>query len=148
MHDIAGAHAGFGVGTAYRRFANEEQIIDALVAERLDDIAALATRALEDPDARHGLISFLEWFLRLQLEDRGLMEILNNPQHADRLDVVNERSAPLITAIIRPRPRQRQAPARLRGQRRHLHPTRADSPHRPHARSRPDALPPLPDDAP
>jgi AcrR family transcriptional regulator len=148
MYDIAGAHAGFGVGTAYRRFANEEQIIDALFAERLDDIAALATRALADPDARHGLISFLEWSLRLQLEDRDLMEILNNPKHADRLDVANDRSAPLITAIIDRARDKGKLPARLRGQRRHLHPTRADTPHGPHARSRPDALPPLPDDAP
>jgi AcrR family transcriptional regulator len=99
MHDIA-AHAGVGVGTAYRRFANKDQIIDALFTERLDQIAALATQALEDPDAWHGLTTFLENSLRLQLEDRGLMEILNNPKHAHRLDVANERIAPLITAIV------------------------------------------------
>ena len=35
MHDIA-AHAGVGVGTAYRRFANKQEIIEALFEQRLD----------------------------------------------------------------------------------------------------------------
>src|SRR3954465_14736068 len=34
LNDIA-HHAGVGVGTAYRRFANKEEVIDALFEQRL-----------------------------------------------------------------------------------------------------------------
>src|SRR3954468_23752179 len=59
LNDIA-HHAGVGVGTAYRRFANKEAVIDALFEQRLGDVAALADDALRDEDAWHGLVSFLE----------------------------------------------------------------------------------------
>ena len=54
MHDIA-AHAGVGVGTAYRRFANKQQVIEALFEQRLDKVAALADEAPASPDAWRGL---------------------------------------------------------------------------------------------
>src|SRR5438270_14072558 len=65
LNDIA-HHAGLGVGTAYRRFANKEQVIDALFEERLRDVADVATEALHDPDPWHGLITFLERSLEMQ----------------------------------------------------------------------------------
>src|SRR3954466_13980008 len=54
MHDIGG-DAGVGVGTAYRRFANKQAVIDANPFERLDKVAALADATAEDPDAWLGL---------------------------------------------------------------------------------------------
>lgn len=99
MHDIA-ARAGVGVGTAYRRFANRDEIIDALFGEHVTQVAAIAASALEDPDAWNGLTTFLERLLQLQQEDRGLMEILNNPRHAHRFDGPGDRITPLIGAII------------------------------------------------
>src|ERR1700712_2664296 len=71
LNDIA-HHAGVGVGTAYRRFANKEEIIDALFEEALADIAAAANEALVNPDAWAGLEAFLERSLHLQFGDRGL----------------------------------------------------------------------------
>ena len=60
LNDIA-HHAGVGVGTAYRRFANKEDVIDALFEQRLDELAAVAARRRwTDPDAWRGLVSFLE----------------------------------------------------------------------------------------
>src|SRR3954452_19836161 len=79
LNDIA-HHAGVGVGTAYRRFANKEEVIDALFEQRLDQVAAVAAEAAEDPDAWRGLATFLERSLQMQLEDRGLTQLLNNPQ--------------------------------------------------------------------
>ena len=70
MHDIA-AHAGVGVGTAYRRFANKQEVIEALFEQRLDKVAALAEEALEDRDAWHGLCTYLERVLRRFQEGRG-----------------------------------------------------------------------------
>jgi AcrR family transcriptional regulator len=100
LNDIA-HHAGLGVGTAYRRFANKEQVIDALFEQRLDEVAALAGDALADPDAWRGLTTFLERSLQMQMEDRGLTEILNNPQLGQhRVNESRDRIAPLVGAIV------------------------------------------------
>ena len=100
LNDIA-HHAGVGVGTAYRRFANKQQVIDALFERRLDEVAAMADEALADPDAWQGLTMFLERSLQMQMEDRGLTEILNNPQLGQhRVDEARDRIAPLVSAIV------------------------------------------------
>ena len=99
LHDIA-ARAGLSAPTAYRNWANKNELIDELFEQRLDDVAVLAERALEDPDAWRGLAEFLEHSLRLQLEDRGLSELLHNPQMGlERLDRSRDRLAPMINAM-------------------------------------------------
>ncbi len=100
LNDIA-HHAGVGVGTAYRRFANKEQVIDALFEQRLQDVAAVASEALADPDAWHGLVTFLERSLRMQFGDRGLTQIMNNPDLGDaRVADARDRIAPLLEALV------------------------------------------------
>src|SRR3954470_15574378 len=79
LNEIA-HHAGVGVGTAYRRFANKEEVIDALFEERLQDVVSVAEEALSATDAWAGLVSFLERSLDMQFGDRGLTEIMNSPQ--------------------------------------------------------------------
>ena len=100
LNDIA-HHAGVGVGTAYRRFANKDEVVDALFQERLDEVADLADRALDDDDAWRGLTTFIEESLRMQAEDRGLSEILNNPALGRRrVSESRDRIAPLVDAIV------------------------------------------------
>ncbi|WP_310963379.1 TetR/AcrR family transcriptional regulator [Nocardioides terrisoli] len=100
LNEIA-HHAGVGVGTAYRRFANKEEVIDALFEEGLQDIAAAAKDALADPDAWSGLVGFLERSLHMQFGDRGLNEIINNPALGDvRVADARERIAPLIHELV------------------------------------------------
>src|SRR3954470_17666715 len=82
LNDIA-HHAGVGVGTAYRRFANKEEVIDALFEERLQAVAGVANEALDDPDPWHGLVAFLERSLDMQFGDRGLNQIMNNSRLGD-----------------------------------------------------------------
>src|SRR3954465_11282391 len=82
LNDIA-HHAGVGVGTAYRRFANKEEVIDALFEERLQAVAKVATDALGNPDPWSGLVSFLERALGMQFGDRGLNQIMNNEALGD-----------------------------------------------------------------
>lgn len=99
-NDIA-HHAGVGVGTAYRRFANKEEVIDALFEQRLQDVAAVAQDALADPDAWNGLVGFLERSLQMQFGDRGLTQIMNDPGLGDaRVADARDRIAPLIEAIV------------------------------------------------
>ncbi|HEV2885349.1 MAG TPA: TetR/AcrR family transcriptional regulator [Jatrophihabitans sp.] len=100
LNDIA-HHAGVGVATAYRRFANKEEVIDALFEERLQAVANLAKEALDDPDPWHGLVTFLERSLDMQFGDRGLNQIMNNPHLGDaRVSDARDRIAPLIEQLV------------------------------------------------
>ena len=93
LDDIA-AHAGVGVGTVYRRFTDKDELFDAVFERHLDQVAALASDALEAPDAWEGLTTYLERSLRMQLEDRGFTEILYG-RSGRRLDLARERLPPL-----------------------------------------------------
>src|SRR5918911_119353 len=100
LNDVA-HHAGVGVATAYRRWSNKEQLIDELFAQRLEEVEALAHAALEDPDGWHGFTLFLDGSLRMQLEDRGLKDLLSNPMLGDeRVNQSRDRIAPLVEAIV------------------------------------------------
>src|SRR3954469_4530451 len=77
LNDIA-HHAGVGVGTAYRRFANKEEVISALFEQRLQEVADIAQEALDNADAWAGLVDFIARAMHLQFGDRGLNEIMNN----------------------------------------------------------------------
>src|ERR1700710_1950173 len=65
LNDIA-HHAGVGVATAYRRFANKQEVIDALFEQGLVDVADEANQALAEPDPWIGLVTFLERSLDMQ----------------------------------------------------------------------------------
>ncbi|GGL34493.1 TetR/AcrR family transcriptional regulator [Phycicoccus endophyticus] len=100
LNDIA-RYAGVGVGTAYRRFANKEEVIDALFEERMTQVEQVAREAAEDPDSWSGLLHFLEGALDLQHGDRGLTQMMNNPVLGDaRVAEVRDRIAPLVTVLV------------------------------------------------
>src|ERR1700712_1489270 len=100
LNDIA-HHAGVGVGTAYRRFANKEEVIDALFEAQLQAVADLALQCLDDPDPWNGLVAFLEASLRMQFGDRGLQQIMNAPTlELTRIADVRDRIAPLFEQLV------------------------------------------------
>lgn len=106
LNDIA-HHAGVGVGTAYRRFANKEEVIDALFEDGLQKIAAVAQEAIAEPDAWTGLVNFLERSLHLQFGDRGLNQIMNNTALGrDRISDARDNIAPLIERLVERAKRQ------------------------------------------
>lgn len=101
LNDVA-HHAGVGVGTAYRRFANKEAVIDAIFEEQLRDLAALAEEALAAPDAWAALVTFLEQSLDMQFGDRGLNEIMNAPVLGlERISAARDQIAPLIDRLVK-----------------------------------------------
>jgi AcrR family transcriptional regulator len=100
LNDIA-HRAGVGVGTAYRRFANKDEVIDALFEQQMTAVATVAETALADPDAWNGLLTFLEQALHMRHGDRGLNQIMNNPALGDaRVQEVVDRIAPTLARLV------------------------------------------------
>src|SRR3954452_14542542 len=100
LDDIA-RHAGVGVRTAYRRFANKGAVLDALFAEQTVELAAAADAALADPDPWHGLVGYLEASLALQLRDKGLAQIVSGERiSVEQHDWNREVTAPKNRALV------------------------------------------------
>jgi AcrR family transcriptional regulator len=101
LDDIA-RHAGVGTGTAYRRFANKDALIEALMVDRINEIGTVARECLDDPDPWNALAGFFEKALALQASDRGLKDILWSSGHG-REQVVHARRAiaPPVTQLVR-----------------------------------------------
>lgn len=100
MDDVA-HHAGVGVGTVYRRFANKEELIDALFEDRIGALAQLARDGLELDDPWEGLVSFMERALVAQSEDRGLKELLFDTGHGQqRVSHAREQMAPVVGELF------------------------------------------------
>ena len=101
LDDVA-RHAGVGTGTAYRRFPNKDALIDALMVDRIGELAAIAQECLEDPDPWRGLVGYFERALALQAADRGLKEVLfSSGRGRERSNHARRAIAPVVTKLVR-----------------------------------------------
>jgi AcrR family transcriptional regulator len=82
LDDIA-RHAGVGVGTAYRHFANKQAVAAEVLTEATEQIAADARRALTIADPWEALVDFFEHTAERQAADRGLYETLTGQGDAE-----------------------------------------------------------------
>jgi len=95
-------HAGVGVATAYRRFPDKEQLIDALFEERADALVAVAQRGLAESDPWQGLVSFMTGAVELHASDRALKELVFEGSGGEaRVAHIRGRMAPLVKEIVR-----------------------------------------------
>jgi len=100
LDDIA-RHAGVGVGTVYRRFADKELLIDALFEQRLESMYAIAAAALELDDPWDGFVYFFQHGSELQARDRGLKELLTCSAHGGGCVVeARERLRAMVTQLF------------------------------------------------
>jgi AcrR family transcriptional regulator len=97
--DEIARHAGVGTGTAYRRFANKDALIDALMVDRVGELAAIAREGLAEPDPGVALTSFFERALALMAADRGLTEVLFSPGRG-RERGAHARGAPVVGELV------------------------------------------------
>jgi AcrR family transcriptional regulator len=71
--------AGVGRGTLFRNFASKEDLIAAIVVERMNEVAADGRALLEDEDPAGALFGFLEEMAgRHQQVDRALFEAVTD----------------------------------------------------------------------
>ncbi len=101
MDEIA-RHAGVGVGTVYRRFPNKELLIDALFEDRLETLVGIAGESLEREDPWEALTWFMERYVSVLVEDRGLRQLLFSSLHAeDRVARARGRIRPITDELLR-----------------------------------------------
>jgi AcrR family transcriptional regulator len=74
LEDIA-KHAGVGIGTIYRNFANKRELVETLYVEALDSVLAGARASLEVEDPWDALVTFFQNTAEHQARDRGLCEL-------------------------------------------------------------------------
>lgn len=96
------AHAaGVGVGTVYRRFPDRDALIDALFSEKLSVAVNVATTALTAPDPWQAVERFVLDSIQMQVQDRGLMQVLANSRLGDqRLDEMRHAMAEHVGALV------------------------------------------------
>src|SRR5436190_19551110 len=77
LDDIA-QRAGVGVGTAYRRFADKGELIDALFEQELAGIVEIADAAAAHEDPWEGLVFWMTSIIEKQVTDRGLKAVMTS----------------------------------------------------------------------
>ncbi|MET7517957.1 TetR/AcrR family transcriptional regulator [Streptomyces sp. NPDC005480] len=100
LDDIA-HHAGVGVGTIYRRFANREELVEAIFDKEIQRVIEVAEEALTFEDPWDGLVHFFTTAGQDFADDRGLREVLLVGTHGkDRVAAARERLSPAISTVM------------------------------------------------
>jgi AcrR family transcriptional regulator len=75
LDDVA-RRAGVGIGTAYRHFANKQELASALFEQHIEDLIDEATAAVTIADPWEALSTFFTATAEKQAHDRGLHQVL------------------------------------------------------------------------
>lgn len=92
--------AGVGHGTVFRRFPTKDDLVAAIVVDRLGEITETAAALLADPPPEGGVLAFMAELARIHVRDRGLVDAVNGTRavadprvhdaHGALMDVVEE----------------------------------------------------------
>lgn len=96
MDDVA-ARAGVGVGTVYRHFATKQDLLDALLLERIGEALEAARDARGAHDPWDGFASVMRRAAEMQAADRGFADLL--AAGAGQTEAVQRAKAELHEAI-------------------------------------------------
>ncbi|MEV6592400.1 TetR/AcrR family transcriptional regulator [Streptomyces acidicola] len=100
LNDVA-HRAGAGVGTAYRRFADKDELIEAIYVQQVEELEAVLHEALACPDPWDGLVLYLERSLAVRAQDLGMAQILSGQyRRPEKHDWSRDRLAPLVNQVV------------------------------------------------
>lgn len=100
LNEIA-HHAGVGVGTAYRHFADRESLIEAALRDRVEAMASVAEQGLAAPTGWAGLTQVLREAAAMMVADAGLRDVaLSSPLGLDVMAEMDARVSPVIAALL------------------------------------------------
>ncbi|GAA1163277.1 TetR/AcrR family transcriptional regulator [Streptomyces hebeiensis] len=100
LDDIA-RHAGVGVGTAYRRFAGREELVEAVFEDSMQHLIDLTEAALAQEDPWEGLVQLFIAAGNDFAHSRGLREVLLESAHGKaRSNALQERLTPNLRAVL------------------------------------------------
>jgi len=100
LDDVA-RRAGVGVGTVYRRFADKEELVDALFGDMMEILLAHLRTGLDATDAWIGLTECMEKVCEELACDRGLREVmLGTGRGPERQAQIRERLGPMIDELV------------------------------------------------
>lgn len=102
MDEIA-AHAGVGIGTVYRHFPTKEALLTAMVRDRFQRFAEIATLAEEIPDPREALETMMRRSSEAVEGDMGFQLAMMGSDQLEWEGIEEEKAAlaEVVTRVIR-----------------------------------------------
>jgi AcrR family transcriptional regulator len=101
LDDVA-HHAGLGVATVYRRFADKDALVEVLFEDRIRGLVGLAETACAATDPWEGLVSFLEAASSRMAADQGLRDVLLSETHGQAgVALARAELGPLVERLTR-----------------------------------------------
>lgn len=98
--DEVAEHAGLGVGTVYRRFANKDDLIDSLLDDSINALVAVAEAALEIADPWDAVVFLFDRIQSEQSENRALGEVLLRHRGSERVAKARQQLAPATEKVL------------------------------------------------
>jgi AcrR family transcriptional regulator len=99
LDDIA-AEAGLNVATAYRHFANKQELLAVFLQQQIDRAVVLAEQAAASTDPWDGLAGFLARTMELMAANRALHDVFV-PGHGEWLEQMAGRIEPVLDRLLR-----------------------------------------------
>ncbi len=100
-HDQLAEAADVAVGTVYRRFPDKESLIEALFAEEVDELIAIAEAALQVDDPWQALVSFTTQTMEIHSANRSLKELaIGGAPGLALMTQAQERLTPIIGELV------------------------------------------------
>jgi AcrR family transcriptional regulator len=99
LDDIA-VEAGVNVATAYRHFANKQELLAAFLQQRIDDMIRVAEDAAAADDPWEGLAGFFARTLELMTANRGLHDIFRPGMADEWLQQLERHVDPALASLL------------------------------------------------
>ncbi len=94
--------AGVGEATLFRRFPTKDDLIDAIIGTRMEEVAALADAAASHPDPGAALERFMQDLVKQFSRDRGFFEAAGERCMTDpRFQPLRERALDAVGRLLR-----------------------------------------------